>query len=332
MVSVVMPVRDALASVPAAVGSVLGQSMGDWELVVVDDGSVDGTGEWLRELARGEERVRVVTMEARGIVAALQMGCEMARGRYVARMDADDVMAVDRLERQVGLLEARPEVGVVSCLVEYGGEGAGYGAHVDWINGLVGSEAMALRRFVEAPVAHPSVMFRRELLEGLGGYREGAFPEDYELWLRWMEAGVRFAKVPEVLLTWNDPPGRLSRTDMRYSVEAFFEMKMGYLAQWLRGEVAPGREVWLCGAGRVTRRRFGALGDHGVRLAGYVDVDPGKVGRVLDGLPVVGLEALPKREGSFLLAGVGTRGVREALAGWLVERGWVEGRDFLLVA
>jgi len=332
LVSVVMPVRDALASVPAAVGSVLGQSMGDWELVVVDDGSVDGTGEWLEVLANRESRVRVVRTGALGIVSALRTGCEVARGRYVARMDADDVMAVDRLEKQMGLLEARPEVGVVSCLVGYGGEGAGYAAHVDWINGLVEPEAMALRRFVEAPVAHPSVMFRRELLERLGGYREGAFPEDYELWLRWMEGGVRFAKVPEVLLKWNDPPGRLSRTDARYSVEAFFEMKMGYLARWLRGEVGPGREVWLCGAGRVTRRRFGALGDHGVRLAGYVDVDPGKVGRVLDGVPVVGLEALPEREGSFLLAGVGTRGVREALAGWLVERGWVEGRDFLLVA
>lgn len=332
MVSVVMPVRDALGSIPAAVGSVLGQSMGDWELVVVDDGSVDGTGDWLRQMAIEEERVRVVTMEARGIVAALEVGCEMARGQYVARMDADDEMACNRLEKQVGLLEERPEVGLVSCLVKYGGEGAGYAAHVDCINGLVEPEAMALRRFVEAPVAHPSVMFRRELLERMGGYREGAFPEDYELWLRWMEAGVRFAKVPEVLLTWNDPPGRLSRTDARYSVEAFFEMKMGYLARWLKREVDPMREVWLCGAGRVTRRRFGALVDHGVRLAGYVDVDPGKVGRVLDGLPVVGLEALPKREGSFLLAGVGTRGVREALTGWLVELGWVEGRDFLLVA
>ena len=331
-VSVVMPVRDSLASVPAAVGSLLGQSMGDWELVVVDDGSTDGTGEWLEALANGESRVRVVRTGALGIVSALRTGCELARGRYVARMDADDVMAVDRLEKQLGLLEARPEVGLVSCLVGYGGEGAGYAAHVDWINGLVESETMALRRFVEAPVAHPSVMFRRELLERMGGYREGRFPEDYELWLRWMEAGVRFAKVSEVLLTWNDPPGRLSRTDERYSMEAFFEMKMGYLARWLGREVDHEQAIWLCGAGRVTRRRFAALGDQGIRLAGYVDVDPAKVGRELDGLPVVGLEALPDREGSFLLAGVGTRGVREALTGWLVERGWVEGRDFLLVA
>jgi glycosyltransferase involved in cell wall biosynthesis len=331
-VSVVMPVRDALASVPAAVGSLLGQSMGDWELVVVDDGSIDGTGEWLVDLANRESRVRVVRTGALGIVSALRTGCELARGRYVARMDADDVMAVDRLEKQVGLLEVRPEVGLVSCLVGYGGEGAGYATHVGWINGLVESEAMALRRFVEAPVAHPSVMFRRELLGQFGGYGEGMFPEDYELWLRWMEAGVRFAKVPEVLLTWNDPPGRLSRTDARYSMEVFFEMKAGYLARWLQREVAQERAIWLCGAGRVTRRRFAALGEYGVRLAGYVDVDPAKVGRELDGLPVVGLEALPEREGSFLLGGVGTRGVREALTGGLVERGGVEGSDCLLVA
>lgn len=332
LVSVVMPVRDAAGTVPEAVGSVLRQTMGDWELVVVDDGSVDGTGEWLEAAARGEERMRVLRTEARGIVAALREGCGMARGRHVARMDADDVMGEERLARQAAMLEAQPGTGVVSCLVGYGGEGAGYAAHVEWLNGLVEPEAMALRRFVEAPVAHPSVMFRRELLERIGGYREGAFPEDYELWLRWMEAGVRFAKVPERLLTWNDPPGRLSRTDARYSAEAFFEMKTGYLARWLRQEVEPGREVWLCGAGRVTRRRFAGLGAHGVRLAGYVDADPAKAGRVLDGVPVRGVEDLPEREKSFLLSGVGTRGVREALAAWLESRGWVEGRDFLLAA
>lgn len=332
LVSVVMPVRNAVASVAAAVGSVCFQTLGDWELVVVDDGSRDGTGEWLQERFREDARIRLVRTEEKGIVSALQTGCEMAGGRYVARMDADDVMVADRLEKQLVLLEARPEVGVVSCLVRFGGEGAGYSAHVDWINGLVEPGAMALRRFVEAPVAHPSVMFRRELLERFGGYREGMFPEDYELWLRWMEAGVRFAKVPEVLLTWNDPPGRLSRTNERYSVEAFFEMKMGYVARWLRNQVGAGKGIWLCGAGRVTRRRFAALEKHGVTLEGYVDVDPGKVGRVLDGLPVVGLSNLPQKGKSFLLAGVGARGAGEAFAAWLEERGWIEGGNFLLAA
>jgi hypothetical protein len=88
---------------------------------------------------------------------------------------------------------------------------------------------MSLRCFVEASVAHPSVMFRRELLEKYGGYRDGPFPQDYELWLRWLEAGVRFGKVDAELLTWNDPPQRLWRTDTRYSVEAFYAIMCRHL-------------------------------------------------------------------------------------------------------
>lgn len=327
-ISVLMPVRDSAATLEAAVGSVQAQTWMDWELVVVDDGSQDATPVILERLAAQEPRLVVRRQPARGIAAALQHGGELCRGDFIARMDADDVMAARRLELQRAFLQAEPSCGLVSCLVRFGGEGAGYAAHVEWINGLRTPEAMALRRFVEAPVAHPSVMFRRRLLEEHGGYREGDFPEDYELWLRWLEAGVRFGKVPEELLTWNDPPRRLSRTDARYSVEAFYAMKLGYLRRWLAAHAA-GRPIWLWGAGRITRRRFAAIAD---LLTGFIDVDESKRGQHLDGREVRLADDLPPREGSFILGGVGARGAREAIASHLSGQGRVEGADFLLVA
>lgn len=332
LVSVLLPVRDGAATLPAALDSIRAQTLGDWELVAVDDGSSDATPDLLAGLAREEARVRVLTTAPQGIVAALQAGAALCRGRYLARMDADDLMHPERLARQVAHLEAAPDVGLVSCRVRYGGEAAGYAEHVDWINAQESAEQMSLRRFVEAPVAHPSVMFRRELLEMHGGWRAGDFPEDYELWLRWLEAGVRFAKCPEELLVWNDPPQRLSRSDPRYAVEAFYRLKAGYLARWLRRHVAADRELWLWGAGRVTRRRFDALEAEGLRLAGFVDVDPAKRGRHRDGRPVRLADELPDPASSFLLAGVGARGARERIQAHLSERGWREGQDFLLVA
>lgn len=332
VVSVVMPVRDAAGTVMEAVASVQMQSLQNWEMIVVDDGSADETPQLLKQVASSDPRVRVVTTPPWGIAAALQAGCEVARSGLIARMDADDWMHPERLAKQVGFLEAHPEIGLVSSQVAYGGEAAGYAAHVDWVNGLTTPREMELRRFVEVPVAHPSVLFRCELLELYGGYRVGNFPEDYELWLRWLEAGVVFAKLPDTLLRWNDPPGRLSRSDARYSVAAFFDMKAAYLARWLRTHVGPERELWLWGAGRITRRRFGCLAEHGVKLSGYIDVDEAKVGRVLDGL-IVRLDTdLPVRENSFILAGVGSRGARERIAAHLEARGWVEGADYLLVA
>ena len=109
-----------------------------------------------------------------------------------------------------------------------------------WTNGLLTHEEIALARFVESPLAHPSVMFRRSLVERWGGYAEGAFPEDYELWLRWLDAGVRMEKLADPLLIWNDSPTRLSRRDPRYAAEAFYRVKARYLARWLAPQHAQG--------------------------------------------------------------------------------------------
>jgi glycosyltransferase involved in cell wall biosynthesis len=334
-VSVVLPVRNGAATLPAVLADLRAQTLTAWELVAVDDGSTDGTAELLRHAARGDGRIVLLSPPPRGIVTALQHGCAVARGQFIARMDADDAMTPDRLARQAEFLEAHPAIGLVSCRVAFGGDAraqAGYAAHVAWLNTLLTPERIALRRFIEAPVAHPSVMFRRELLARHGGYADGDFPEDYELWLRWLDAGVRFAKVDAELVRWNDSPRRLSRTDSRYRPVAFYRLKCEYLARWLRKHVTPERAVWLWGAGRVTRQRFCALEEAGVRLAGFVDVDRKKWGRQRDGRPVVGPDNLPPRGVAFILAGVGTRGARELIAAELERRGWIEGTDFLLAA
>lgn len=335
-----LPARDAAATLGRAVASILNQKFPDWELLVVDDGSVDATAGLLAPLAREESRLRVLRRPREGLVAALNAGLAVARGELVARMDADDEALPERLAAQVAWLDG-PEGrahGVVSCLVEHAGDAAaqaGYARHVAWLNGLLTPELMALRRFVDAPVAHPSVVFRRDLLGRHGGYRAGDFPEDYELWLRWMDAGVAFGKLPRVLLRWHDRPGRLSRTDARYAPEAFFRLKARWIARWLqaRPDLAA-RPLLVWGAGRPTRLRAAVLASHGLRVAGYVDVDPAKVTPALGGRgpPVWAPSALPRPGEAFVLAYVSSPGARELIAADLAARGWVEGRDFLLCA
>jgi len=331
-VSILLPVRDAASSLPAALQSVRAQSWVDWELVAVDDGSTDGSGTVLEAAAAADSRVRVLRQGRLGLVPALQAGLRACRGDWVARFDADDLMPPQRLERQLAHARADPGLGLVSGRVVYGGSGKGFAAYVDWLNGLHGPEEIERARFVESPVAHPSVLFRRELAERHGGYREGDFPEDYELWLRWIEAGVRFGKTPHPVLVWNDPPGRLTRSDPRYAVDRFYEVKRRYLARWLKQRLDPGREVWLWGAGRVTRRRFLPLAEHGIEIAGFVEVDAKKCGHRRDGLDVRLPEAMPPREQAFIVAGVGKRGAREGIAAWLDARGWREGLDYLHAA
>ncbi len=335
-VSVVLPVWNAAGTIARAVESVRAQTFSAWELIAVDDGSTDGTREIVHELARAEPRIKVVEQAHAGVAVAANAAMAAARGEFIARMDADDVSHPERLAEQVRWLEdgAKRGVDVVGCLVEFGGDraaGEGYARHVDWVNALITPEEIALNRFVEQPVANPSVMFRRELVARHGGCRDGDFPEDYELWLRWLDAGVRIEKVPRVLLTWHDAPTRLTRTDARYAPDAFFRMKAEWIAREL-ARVAGGRRTFVWGAGRHTRKRAAHLTAHGVSIAGYVDVDAKKTGRGLGGtgVPVIAPEALPPPGEIFVLSYVTTRGAREFNRDELMRRGYAEGRDFLM--
>lgn len=335
-VSVVLPVWNAAGTIARAVGSVRAQTFSAWELIAVDDGSTDGTREILHALARAEPRMTVVEQAHAGVAVAANTAMAAARGEFIARMDADDVSHPERLAEQVRWLEegAKGGIDVAGCLVEFGGDrsvGEGYARHVDWVNALIAPEEIALNRFVEQPVANPSVMFRRELVARHGGCRDGDFPEDYELWLRWLDAGVRIGKVPRVLLTWHDAPTRLTRTDARYAPEAFFRMKAAWIAREL-ARVAGGRKVFVWGAGRHTRKRAAHLTAHGVAIAGYVDVDAKKTGRGLGGtgVPVIAPKGLPPPRELFVLSYVTTRGAREFNRAELVRRGYAEGRDFLM--
>lgn len=333
LVSVVMPFRDSAATLDRAIASLVGQTLPEWELLAIDDHSTDAGQAVVARWASREPRIRLIRGELPGLVPSLDLGCRLARGEFIARLDADDECLPRRLARQAALLRASPEVGVVGSLVEFGGESVaagGYAHHVAWTNTLLDHDSIVLNRFIDSPLPHPSVMFRRNLLD-LGGYRDGDFPEDHELWLRWIDAGVRFAKVPEVLLRWNDPPDRLSRRDPRYSIEATSRLRARHLAIDLerRDEHRP---VWLWGAGRVTRRRFDALADHGIQIAGFIDIDPNRIGQSSLGRAVVGPDRLPPIDESFVISGVGVRGAREGIRGMLLASGRREGRDFLIAS
>ncbi|GAB7079685.1 glycosyltransferase [Megalodesulfovibrio paquesii] len=334
-VSVLMPVYNAATTLAKAVDSILAQTEANFELLAVDNGSTDDTLAMLQAYAARDSRVWPVPLPHGGIVAALNHGLTLARGRYVARMDGDDWSHPERLAAQRRMLDADAALGLVSCRVQFGGDGAacaGYAAYVDWINTLVSHEAISANRFRESPLAHPSVMFRRELVARHGGYREGPFPEDYELWLRWLEAGVRMAKHPEALLTWNDPPSRLSRTHANYAVDAFYALKTEALAQWLARHNPHHPGVHIIGAGQVSRKRARRLLEHGIRIVAWVDIDPKKIGQCYGGVPVISREALPPPGECFVLSYVASRDAHQIIMEFLQARGFVAGRNCLLAA
>jgi glycosyltransferase involved in cell wall biosynthesis len=332
-VSVLLPVRDAAATLDACLDSLAAQTLGEHEVIAVDDGSADGSGERLRERAARDARLSVIQTPPHGIVAALNLALGEARASVLARMDADDVAHPERLQLQLERLERDPSVDVVSSRVDgigASGEapGAGMCAYVEWVNGLATHDEMERSRFVEAPVVHPSVALRTATLRALTGYRDFDGPEDYDLWLRAFATGRRFAKLDASLLGWRDSPGRLTRRDARYAARAFARLKAEALA---RGPLV-GRPAVVWGAGPVGKAFARALVVAGQRIAAFVEVDPRKIGQRIYGVPVVGVAAARGQGEALHLGAVGRPGARERIRTEAAQLGLVDGRDFLAVA
>lgn len=335
-ISIIMPCFNSAKTVRNAINSIQHQTFADWELIVVDDGSTDATADILAEISNNDSRLHIIRQNHAGIVPALLEALNVASAPYIARMDADDTSLTHRLEKQLTFLQQHPHIGLLSCLVKYGGdpvEQCGYKQHVDWINSVVSTEDLIHNRFIESPFAHPSIMFRANLLKQYGTYRNGPFPEDYELWLRWMDQGVVPAKIPEPLLIWNDPPHRLSRTDDRYSVDAFYKIKAEYLAKELVRTHGNRPSVWIWGAGKTSVKRSDYLKVHGARIVGYIDVDPNKIGNKRNNLPILSAFDLPIDQNKTILFYVGSRGAREKTINYLKKINCCKvGENFLFVS
>jgi glycosyltransferase involved in cell wall biosynthesis len=194
-VSVLMSVHDGAPWVAEAVASVLAQTAGDLELIVIDDGSSDATPELLSRVR--DARLRVVRQARTGLTRALNHALALARADLVARLDADDVALPERLARQRAFLERRPEIGLVGSAAR---EVDGAGAPVRVVQPPEDDAAIRHALIRANPFVHSSVTLRRALLEGAGGYDE-TLPvgQDYDLWMR-LARVTRLANLSEVLV------------------------------------------------------------------------------------------------------------------------------------
>ena len=331
-VSVLMPCYNAEAVVAEALHSLSNQTLADFEIVAVDDGSTDSTLAILQAWSREDSRLRVLPRPHEGIIPALNAGLQACRAPYVARMDADDRCQPERLERQVAYLDGHPEVTLVSCQVEGFPQETlreGFRIYIDWQNSLVSNDDIRREIFVESPIAHPSATFRKAVVEDLGGYQDHGWAEDYDLWLRLYLQDARFAKIPQILLYWREYPERLTRRDGRYSIENFLRAKACYL---VRGPLARREAVIIWGAGMMGRRLSKQLQRQQAPLVAFIDIDPKKIGRTRRGLPIQApddlLELWRHYKNPVLLAAVGARGARTLIRERLEGMGLREGQDW----
>lgn len=233
--TVLIAVHDGGDYLREAVASVLAQTYGDFELLLVDDASTDAAVDALPR----DPRIRVVRNERNlGQVTSLNRGLAEARGEYVARLDADDVMFPTRLERQVAVLDADPTIGLVGSWVDIiGANGRRLGSQRGRLDDL-GSYVFATLT-MRVYVAHPAATYRRDPVLALGGYDESMGPsEDHDLWRRLLLAGWDARIVPEPLVSYRVHERQLSHTRSAVQQERDATSQMRFLA-----ELAPGIDV-----------------------------------------------------------------------------------------
>lgn len=261
LVTVLMSVHDDLRYLPAAVDSILGQTFDDFEFLVLDDGSVDGSGDYLMRLA--DPRVRVVSNgENLGLTRSLNRGLDQAEGLYLARMDADDVAEPGRLARQVDFLDANPRVGIVGSSRTLIDEAGAVVAHAPAAEHDLDIRWKCL---LGNPFAHPAVMLRLDLLNAhrLRYDEEYRTAQDYELWSRLL-AVTQGHNLTEPLLRYRLRNG-VSRMHKPEQLRNHDRIAHASIRRLVPGFRISGEEV------TELRGRFGG---HGVREAAMEPAEP----------------------------------------------------------
>ena len=266
-VSVLMAVYNGQPYVREAVESILGQTLRDFEFIIINDGSTDGSEELLRQYARQDARIRLIDRENRGFVPSLNEGLELARGDFVARIDADDVALPHRLEEQAGYLRAHPECVLVGGFWEMmDGKGRA-------IRGLrlpvEHAEIDGHQLHGRTSVPHCVATFRREAQRRVGPYnRAFESAEDLDLWLRLGEVG-KLHNIPRVLMRYREHEGSMSSMRAEAQLAA---MRGGCEAAWRRRNVLGSFEQgehWRPGKDRASRLRYALAQGWSAFMAGH---------------------------------------------------------------
>ncbi len=333
LVSILLPFRNCESTLNECLASIQVQSLNNFELIAVNDHSSDQSVATIQKFARNDPRIQILDNPGSGLVAALNHGLQQSSSSLIARMDGDDIMLPQRLQLQYEFMLQHQEITVLGTFATLFPQEIiqdGFREYMRWQNSCLTPQDIADEIYIESPLVHPSVMFRRNTVIQLGGYRDGLFPEDYDLWLRIHHAGMQMSKLPQMLLEWRDYPERTSRVDQRCSRQAFDSLRASYLAREPR--LLQHRDnfaIW--GAGRKTRRRCQHLLDHGLTPKAWIDIDPNKIGNRLNGVPVVAPEWLQSQQMPFVLGYVANHGARDDIATQLQQMGYRRGSNYLMV-
>ncbi len=252
LVTVLLPVHNAAAFLADAINSILSQTFSDFELLIINDGSTDESKKIIESF--NDKRIRFVENETNfGLIATLNRGIKMAKGKFIARMDADDISLPMRLEKQFEKLNADSSIAVLASFVDFINEDGEVTGVLNTDRETVSETEIRSMMMRTNCIAHPSVMIRKDVVEKFLYNAKQKSAEDWDLWMRMLASGFRIAKIPEALLHYRIHPAsimgkdkvavvlerRLMRVKSKFLIGQFLKLKIngfyvGVKFSWLK--------------------------------------------------------------------------------------------------
>ena len=296
-----MPVKNTEKYLMACLHSILNQTYEDWELIAVDDHSSDNSRAILEQVkdSDNKNRIKVFRNKGTGIIAALRTAYAQATGKYITRMDSDDIMTNSKLELLTRRLEQTGPAHIVTALVEYFNDkgtivGEGYRKYAAWLNHLTSTESNYSEIYKECPIASPNWMVYRKDLEDADAFRPNVYPEDYDLCFRFREANLTITSINTVTHYWRDYPSRTSRTDENYRDNKFTHLKVKY---FLQSDYDKTKQLVLWGAGPKGKSIAKELNSKGIQFV-WITNNTNKIGKDIYGTIVQSIELTLKTKAS----------------------------------
>ncbi|MCO6478701.1 MAG: glycosyltransferase [Phaeodactylibacter sp.] len=328
MISILLPVYNNAPHLGECLDSILAQSEASWELIAIDDHSEDESWSILQRYALRDSRIRPRrNMGAKGIVPALTLALKYSRGSYITRMDADDLMPVDKLKILKRVLQEHGPGWIATGKVRYfsdGSLGEGYRRYERWLNHLMDTGRHYEEIYRECVLPSPCWMAYREALLICGAFGQGVYPEDYDLAFRFYKHRMRIAASGEVLHLWRDHPGRASRTVMAYAGHTFLPLKLRY---FLEIDYRPSRPLAVWGAGRKGKETAKFLQEEGIHFH-WVCNTPSKWGKDIYGIRMESPEAIGELDNPQVIVLVAAPDARPVIKAQLEGWGLAVGRDY----
>lgn len=222
LISVVLPVYNGEKYLSEAINSILEQTIADFELIIINDGSTDGSLAIIEKYQQSDTRIRVISRENKGLVNTLNESIEIARGEMLARMDQDDIALPYRFERQLNWL-TQTEADICGSWVQRFGS-----KDKRIVRSHQSDEAIKIEMLFASPFAHPTVMMRTSLIKELRYEKAWEKAEDYDLWVRAAQAGLKMTNVQEVLLLYRVHESQISTSNSKEQCQYSQNIRMRY--------------------------------------------------------------------------------------------------------